>query len=204
MNHSIRVLGLTGGIASGKSTVAQMFAALGAAVVSADELSREVVAPGMPALAEVAAAFGREILNDDGGLDREKLGRQVFADAQARRRLESILHPAIRRLSEEKLARLRNSSAPLIVYEAPLLFEAGAEGRVDAVLTVCVDADEQLQRLSERDGFSADEARARVAAQMPQAEKAERSEYVMQNSGSLEALRAQVSALFEELTAARR
>jgi len=203
MDRTIRVLGLTGGIASGKSTVAQLLADLGAAVVSADELSREVVAPGMPALAEVVEAFGEDVLDNDGGLDREKLGQQVFADAAARRRLEAILHPAIGRLAEDRLGDLRRSSAPLVVYEAPLLFEAGAEGRVDAVLTVCVDARAQLQRLIERDRFSSEEARARVAAQMPQAEKAARSAFVIDNSGTLATLREQVTELFRELTGAR-
>ena len=199
MKRKVRVLGLTGGIASGKSTVAGMLAEMGATVVSADELSREVVAPGMPALAEVVRVFGAGVLGEDGNLDREELGQRVFADNAARQRLEAILHPAIRRLSEERLASLRSSAAPLIVYEAPLLFEAGAESRVDEVLAVTIDEGEQLRRLVERDGFSVEEAQARIAAQMPQAEKAERADHVIDNGGSLEVLRGQVETLFREL-----
>jgi len=203
MSDTIRVLGVTGSIASGKSTVAKMFAELGAAVVSADELAREVVVPGEPALSAVVAAFGAGVLRADGRLDRDELGRRVFADPAARKRLEAILHPAIRARAEQRLAELRRSQVPLVVYEAPLLFEAGAEGRVDAVLTVTVDEEEQLRRVVERDGLSVEEARRRIAAQMPQAEKAARSDFRIDSGCSLQTLRAAVAALYGSLVASR-
>jgi len=201
MKETIRVLGVTGGIASGKSTVAEMFASLGATVVSADALAREVVAPGEPALHEVVAVFGEEVLREDGSLDREALGERIFADPAARRRLEAILHPAIRQRAERRLAELRASNAPLVVYEAPLLFEAGAEQRVDAVLAVTVDAEEQLRRLTSRDGLGLVEARRRVDAQMPQAEKAARADFRIDSHCSLEELRDRVAELYHALVA---
>jgi len=200
MEKQIRVLGLTGGIASGKSTVARMFSDLGSEVVSADALAREAVAPGTTTLAAVVREFGAGVLCRDGSLDRGALGRRVFADAPARRRLEALLHPAIRALSEARLAALRRTEGPLVIYEAPLLFEAGAEARVDAVLVVTVDAEEQLRRLMERDGFSEAEARARMAAQMPQAEKVARADFLIDSGCTLEELRGRVSALYARLT----
>jgi len=201
MENGLRVLGLTGGIASGKSTVARMFSELGAVVVNADELAREVVAPGSATLAAVVREFGPGVLRPDGSLDREGLGRRVFADGTVRRRLEALLHPAIRELSESRLAALRRSAAPLIIYEAPLLFEAGAETRVDAVLVVTVSEAEQLRRLVERDRFSEAEARARMAAQMPQAEKVARADWLIDSDCSLEVLQGRVADLYARLTA---
>jgi len=202
MAGRIRLLGLTGSIASGKSTVAEMFRQLGAAVVDADALAREVVEPGSPALGEVVALFGEDILNQQGQLDREQVGKRVFADAEARKRLEEILHPAIRELSIQRLAELRASGVPLIVYEAPLLFEAGAEKRVDAVAVVTVPEQEQLRRLVERNGFTRQEARARVDSQMSQEEKVSRADYVIDNGGSRESLQSQTEYLYRELTGA--
>ena len=199
LRNKIRVLGVTGGIASGKSTVAQILSELGASVVSADELAREVVAPGSPVLAEVVSVFGKGVLRSDGSLDREFLGRRVFADEAARRWLEGILHPAIRDLSVQRLAELRGADVPLVVYEAPLLFEAGAQERVDAVLAVIVDDDLQLRRVMQRDDISRNEARARVVAQMPQHEKAARADFVIENNESLESLRDSVARLYHRL-----
>lgn len=197
------ILGLTGGIASGKSSVADMFVECGALLVSADLLAREVVNPGSPTLAKLVDVFGEEILTPGGSLNREVLAQQVFADPIARRRLESITHPAIAHLAACRLAALTSSPHDLIVYEAPLLFEAGAEKRVDLILVVVVDQDTQLSRLLLRDNLSATEARQRVAAQWPQADKVEKADFVIDNSGSLQQTRAAVAALYHYLTRVR-
>jgi len=195
------VLGVTGGIASGKSMVATMFAELGATLLSADQLAREAVEPGSVGLAQVVEAFGSGVLAEDGRLDRERLGQVVFADPEARQSLEGIIHPQIARLAEDQLARLRKTDAALIVYEAPLLFEAGGEQRVDQTLVVLVDPEQQLARLVERDKLTTEQARTRVAAQWSQADKLLRADYVIDNSGSVEQTRQAVSLLYYTLVA---
>lgn len=190
------VLGLTGGIASGKSSVAAIFAELGAVVVSADQLAREAVAPGSPALEALVAAFGPSVLTSTGELDRKAVGRLVFADPVARERLNAVTHPAIARLSAARLDTLRTQGVPLVVYEAPLLLEAGAEQRVDRVLVVTVDPGLQRQRLAARDRLDGPAIEARIAAQWPQAEKVARADYVIDNSGSPAQTRQQVVALY--------
>jgi dephospho-CoA kinase len=189
------VLGITGGIASGKSSVAAMFADLGAVVVSADQLAREAVAPATATLALLAEAFGPAIVNAAGELDRAALGRIVFAEPAARERLNAITHPAIAGLSEARLGELRRQGVPLVIYEAPLLFEAGAEQRVDRILVVTVDPAVQQQRLADRDCLTAEQIAARIAAQWPQAEKVAHADYVIDNSGTFEQTRSQVTAL---------
>jgi dephospho-CoA kinase len=194
------ILGLTGGIASGKSFVADCFVECGAILVSADLLAREVVNPGSPTLAKLVDAFGEEILTPGGSLNREVMARKVFADPVARRRLESITHPSIAHLAECRLAELKLAPHDLIVYEVPLLFEAGAESRVDQVLVVVVDPDLQLARLLQRDKLSEAEARQRIAAQWPQADKVQRADFVIDNSGTLAQTRVMVAALYDYLT----
>jgi len=193
------ILGLTGGIASGKSLVAETFRSLGALVVSADELAREVVRPGSETLRRLVGQFGREILQADGSLDRKALSEKVFTDTGAREALNRITHPAIAALAEKRLQELSQQAGQLVVYEAPLLFEAGAERRVDAVLVVRIDEPLQLERLMRRDGLTEDQARARIAAQMPQPEKTARADYVIDNSGSPEETSEQVRKIFQEL-----
>ncbi|WP_429884346.1 dephospho-CoA kinase [Geoalkalibacter halelectricus] len=195
----VRVLGITGGIASGKSSVAQAFAQLGAAVLSADELARAVVQPGSAVLLRLRERFGVRILDADGCLDRAALATVVFNDPQSRQALNALIHPAIAELAQERLENLRRSEAPLVVYEAPLLFEAGAEQRVDAVLVIKVAPRVQLQRLMARDGLDEAAARLRVDAQMPQEEKVGRADYVIDNSGSFAETLEQVQALFKKL-----
>ena len=197
------VLGITGGIASGKSSVAAIFAEFGAAVVSADRLAREAVAPGTATLAALVEAFSPQILAATGELDREVLGRLVFADPAARERLNAITHPAIARLSTARLSALRHAGLPLVVYEAPLLFEAGAQQRVDRVLVVVTEPGVQRRRLAERDGLAPAEIDRRIAAQWPQSEKVARADFVIDNSGTLEQTRAQVSALYHSLLSSR-
>lgn len=193
------ILGVTGGIASGKTLVTHIFRQLGAAVVSADELAREVVAPGSPTLALLVERFGPEILLQSGELDRPALAALIFADPQARVDLNAITHPAIARLSVARLAELAAAEGTLVVYEAPLLYEAGAEKRVDAVLVVTVPEVLQLQRLMARDQLSEPVARERIAAQLSQAEKAARADFVIANDATVAALEAQVRALFQRL-----
>jgi dephospho-CoA kinase len=194
------ILGLTGGIASGKSTVADCFVECGALLVSADQLAREVVHPGSPTLEKLVDVFGMGILTAGGSLDREMLGQKVFADPEARRMLESVTHPAIAHLAECRLADLNKAPHDLIVYEAPLLFEAGAESRVDKILVIVVDPAVQLQRLLDRNTLSETEARQRITAQWPQADKVQKADYVIDNSGSLEQVRVMVEALYDYLT----
>jgi dephospho-CoA kinase len=194
------ILGVTGGIAAGKSMVTEVFRSLGAVVVSADELAREVVEPGSAALQQLIGRFGTGILREDGSLDRKALAALIFSDTEARLALNRIIHPAIAVLSEERLQALARQGEPLIIYEAPLLFEAGAEGRVDAVLVVTVEDKLQRQRLMDRDGISETEAKARIAAQMSQAEKAARADFVIDNSGTREETEARIRTLFQRLT----
>ena len=195
------ILGLTGGIASGKSLVAEAFRTLGALVVSADDLAREAVRPGSEPLRQLVDRFGRKILLADGALDRKALAEQIFADDRAREALNRITHPAIAALAEKRLRELAQRGAPLVVYEAPLLFEAGAEKRVDAVLVVSIDERQQRTRLMQRDGLNEEQVQARIASQMPQAEKAAKADYVLENSGSPEATVEQVRRLFQKLVA---
>jgi dephospho-CoA kinase len=194
------ILGITGSIACGKSIVARLFGELGAAVVSADELARDVIAPGSPLLAELRERFGPVIVEPNGTVDRKALAAMIFSDHAARRDLNRIMHPAIAALAEARLKQLSRARS-LVVYEAPLLFEAGAEGRVDAVLVVRIEPQRQLERLMARDGVSEAEARSRIAAQMPQDEKIARADFVIDNSGSLEGTQAQVRDLFACLRA---
>ena len=199
MGNRNLILGITGSIASGKSLVAELLHKRGASVLSADQLAREVVEPGSPVLDSLVLQFGEEILTRAGELDRENLGRLVFADEDARQRLNALLHPAIAELSERRLFELVKSGAALIVYEAPLLYEAGAEKRVDKVVVVTVDPEVQLQRIVARDQLDESAARLRVAAQMPQEEKVARADYVIDNSGSITDLEKEVVRLWHEL-----
>jgi dephospho-CoA kinase len=191
----VKALGLTGGIGSGKSMVARMFAQLGADVVDADQLAREVVEPGQPALAEIATAFGQDVLLPDGRLNRGKLAGIIFADAGARARLNAITHPKIRERMDAEIAARRSGSGVLIV-DIPLLYENARTGTVETVIVVWVDPETQLRRLQERDGLTPEEARQRIAAQMPLDEKRARADLVVDNSGSRESTRRQVEAIY--------
>ena len=193
------ILGLTGTIASGKSSVAAMFADLGATVVSADQLAREVVAPGSSTLQALVEVFGPSIVDAAGALDREALAQRVFDDAAARAQLNAITHPAIAQLAESRLQELRARHEPLVIYEAPLLFEAGAAQRVDLVLTVTLDPALLRQRLAGRDRLTPAQMQARIDAQWPQAEKVARADFVIDNSGSFAETRRQVAALYQHL-----
>jgi len=174
----MKLLGLTGGVGMGKSTSAQLLGWRGAAIVDTDDLARQVVQPGQPALAEVQAAFGRGIVGPDGQLRREELARIVFADATARQKLEAILHPRIRELWRAQIAAWRQDGKPLAVVVIPLLFETNAEADFDAVICVGCTAATQRQRLQAR-GWKPEEIAQRIAAQWPIAEKMARANYVI-------------------------
>jgi dephospho-CoA kinase len=193
----VRVIGLTGGIASGKSTVARILEQLGTVVIDADKLSREVVIPCQPAYHAIVEAFGEGILNRDLTIDRKALGKIVFADPIARKRLEAITHPAIRALAEEKLEELRRAGTGIVFYMAPLLVEAGVTSRVDEIWVVYADAETQLKRLMARDGINRDEAGQRLAAQMPMEEKATYGKVVIDNRGTPEETERQVREICE-------
>ncbi|MGB9483490.1 MAG: dephospho-CoA kinase [Candidatus Dormiibacterota bacterium] len=191
-----RVIGLTGGIASGKSTVAQMLGERGAWVVDADQLAREVVSLNSPALEEIAQTFGEAVLASDGSLDRAQLGEVVFSDDSAREQLNAIVHPRVLELSREEIRKAAGAGAQLIVYDVPLLFETSRQQEFDGTLVVWVDPLTQLLRLRLRTGLDEDQARARIAAQMPLSRKRELANWVIDNSGSLEATRALLDDLW--------
>ncbi|WP_303722426.1 dephospho-CoA kinase [Malonomonas rubra] len=200
MPHKNLILGITGSIASGKSIIAAAFVQKGAALVDADQLARDVVAPGSPVLKQLVERFGERVLLSDGQLNREYLSQIVFSDAEALQDLNRIMHPAIGQLAIERLQQLRvKPGLPLVVYEAPLLFEANSEGRVDKVLVVKIDEDIQLQRLMQRDGLNETAAKQRIDAQMAQEEKLARADFVIDNSGTVHEALQQVEVLWERL-----
>ncbi|MDN3520721.1 dephospho-CoA kinase [Halomonas ramblicola] len=189
------IVGLTGGIASGKSTVARAFAALGVPWVDADDVAREVVEPGEPALAEIAARHGTRVLNDDGGLNRRALREIVFNDPDERRWLESVTHPRIRTRLLEHLARLQAGGAPYVLLVSPLLFESGQSAMVDRCLVIDVPETLQIERTAARDDVDAAQARAIVAAQMPREARLAWADEVLDNSGDEAAMRRRVAEL---------
>lgn len=188
----MRLIGLTGGIATGKSTVAHLLATRGASLIDADLLAREVVEPGTPALAQIAADFGPGVLQADGRLDRTALGAIVFADEARRQRLNTITHPRVAELMRERTAAALASPAPLVVVDVPLLFEGERRGMFEGVLLVWAPAQVQLARLVARDGWTEVEARQRIAAQMSIDAKRALATWVIDNSGSLAQTEAQV------------
>lgn len=190
----IRVFGLTGGLASGKSTVAAHWRARGLPVIDADALAREVVAPGSDGLERIVDAFGPTMLQA-GALDRRRLARLVFADPAALLRLEAITHPRIQARRTERLASLAAAGEPLACYEVPLLFEKQLEAGLRPIVVVSVPEPVQLARARARDGSTEEEVRARLAAQLPLAEKVARADYVIDNSGAPQATLAKSDAV---------
>lgn len=188
------VIGLTGGIASGKSVAARVLAGLGIGIVDADQIAREIVAPGSDGLAAVVAAFGSEVLTAEGALDREKVAARVFREPEARKILQAITHPRIAVRSAERLAALAATETPYVVYDAPLLVEVGAHKGLDALIVIAAERDTQVARAVARDGMTRDEAERRIAAQLPLADKVAVADYVVNNDGTLEALEAAVHA----------
>ncbi len=196
----MRIIGLTGSIASGKSTVSAMLREIGAAVVDADAIVHDLQRPGTPVLGAIVREFGPGVLRPDGSLDRQALGRIVFADAGRRRALEAIVHPAVRAEMRRQIEEHRRAGRPAVVLDIPLLFESGWDRMVDEVWLVYVDGATQKARLMARSGLSPEEAEARIAAQMDLEEKARRADRVIDNRGSLEETRAQVLAAWQAVT----
>lgn len=196
------LIGLTGGIGTGKSTVARMLAEKGARIISADALAREVVAKGEPALQLIAERFGPEVITPDGELDRARLARIVFSDAEARADLERIVHPRVRERLEAQIKALKaEGSASVVVYDAPLLYETGASlPMLSTVVVVYAPKEVQKRRLIEDRGMTPEEAERRIAAQLPTEGKARRADYVIDNSGDLAETRRQVDRLWEAWT----
>ena len=192
------VFGLTGNIGTGKSTVARLFAERGVPVIDADQVARELVAPGTPGLAEVVARFPA-VLTASGELDRKALADRVFADAQERAALNAILHPRIGAEVRARLDRLAARGAPIAIYEAALIVENGLHHGLDGLIVVNAPVEEQIRRLRARDGMTEEEARARIRAQLPAQEKVKAADFVIENTGATELLRAQVARVADTL-----
>lgn len=200
-------IGLSGGIGSGKSTVSRLLEELGATIVDADAIVHELQAAGQPMLREIAAAFGDEVIREDGSLDRAAVGAIVFRDPDRRRELEGIVQPPVVAEMARRAKAAIEAGAPMVVMDIPLLFEGKKSGRgsaatmdYDATVCVWVPVDVQIERTMARDGCDRGEAERRVAAQMPIDEKRDMADHVIDNSGSPDATRHQVVALFEALT----
>lgn len=201
------VLGLTGGIGSGKSTVGAMLVELGAVLVDADAIVHELQAPGSPMLSEIAAALGSHVIGPDGALDRKAVAAIVFADPEARTRLGLIVHPPTIAEMARRMHAAQNAGVPVVVLDIPLLLEGRQRGTgsgallpFDAVVVAWVPEEVQIARAANRDGATREEIEARVRAQLSLDEKREMADYVIDNSGSLDDTRSQVEALWEKLT----
>ncbi len=192
-------VGLTGGVASGKSTVSAILDELGAVIIDGDVLAREVVAKGTPGLEQVVAEFGTELLTPDGDLDRPAMGRIVFADESARRRLEAIVHPLV----FERIVELEAATSPddVVVHDIPLLAESGRADTFDAVIVVDADPELQVERMISERGWTREDAQSRMLAQASREERLAIATHVIENDGTLDQLRARVEEVFRELRA---
>jgi dephospho-CoA kinase len=197
----VKLLGLTGGIACGKSTVAAILRRCGAAIINADELSREVVQPKQDAWKEIIETFGSTILQEDKTLDRKKLRKIVFDNPEARKKLEAIIHPRVRALAERRISELAAAGCSLIVYEVPLLFEGQIHLWLRPVVLVACDIEIQKKRLVKRDHLTDTEAQQHLDAQMSLKEKRKLADYVIENDGNLEELEQQVREVLQKIKA---
>jgi dephospho-CoA kinase len=198
------VAGMTGGIASGKSTVAEMFARNGARVIDADRIAREAVRKGTPAYADIIAHFGETILQEDGEIDRSSLAMIIFHDETERKVLERIVHPRVKKETARRLEQIRQQDPhAVVILDVPLLFESGMVQDLNDIIVVYVPQAVQIQRLMARDGSSEAEALARIRSQMPIEKKRALADRVIDNSGSLENTRAQTLAVYNQLAARR-
>lgn len=197
----MRHLALTGGIGSGKSTVAQFFATHGATIIDADAISRALMEPGQQVLADVVATFGDHLLDETGRLDRQALANIVFNDDDARHRLNAIVHPAVREESKLQLKHAIEADPDnaVIIQDIPLLVETGQAEQFDGVIVVYTEMDTRLQRLVEARGMDTDDARARIAAQATDEQRRAAADWIIDNSGSLDNTEAQVAAVWKEL-----
>jgi dephospho-CoA kinase len=199
--HAMRVIGLTGGIASGKSTVSRMFADLGAKVVDADKIAREVVEPGKPALADIVKTFGADMLLPSGDLDRKKLGAVVFNDPQKRAQLNAITHPRIAATVQERLDELRKQGAEVAIYEAALIVENKIHLGMEGLIVVAIDEETQIDRMARRDELTREEAQKRIHAQAPLSDKIAVADWVIETNGALPSTREKVAKVWEEIRA---
>ncbi len=195
----MKVIGLTGGVGSGKSTVARILRDLGAEVIDADEAAHAVYEPGTPGFEAVVREFGESVVRG-GRIDRERLGRLVFNDEESRRRLNAIVHPLVREWMAARTTEAFERGAEVVVQDVPLLYENGLEGLFSSIVLVYVPEDLQVERLVEGRGFTDQRSRAVIAAQMPIEEKRRRSHHIIDNSGTLEATRQQVEEIWQQIT----
>lgn len=195
----MKKVGLTGGIGSGKSTVARMLGGAGFSVVDADQIARDIMAPGSPVLDEVAADFGADLIGDDGALDRGELARRAFATKEDTQRLNAITHPAIRAESERRFAAAEEAGEQAVIYDMPLLVDLGLNQDMDLTVVVDVDKEERIRRLVDKRGLDETDARARMAQQIDDATRLAAADVVIDNNGPLEALEPQVAALIEKI-----
>jgi len=196
------LVGLTGGIATGKSTVASIFRRFGATVIDADQLAREVVRPGKPAWREIVKSFGKRVLLPDRTIDRPALGSIVFHNRRKLRRLEQIIHPRVAREQQRRARDIaRRTPDALIIYEVPLLFEAGVNTRVDKIIVVTADRGTQVARLKRRNGLTRREAIQRITSQLPLAEKARRADIVLDGTKSKSSLSREIRRVVQDLRA---
>lgn len=191
------IVGLTGGYASGKSTVAGMFAEMGTVIIDADILARKVVEPGKSAWNKIVEHFGEKVLNEDKTLNRKTLGEIVFNDETERKRLESIIHPRVLEEEQKAIYEIRKKDPEaIVILSVPLLIESGHHKICDRIVVVTVDEQTHIQRLVKRDDFSREEAIKRISTQMPLSEKVKYADFVIDNSGSLEETKRQVRKIF--------
>ena len=197
----MKKIGLTGGIGSGKSTVAKLLEHEGFPVVDADKIAREIMEPGSPVLDEVAAAFGDDLINEDGSLDRGELARRAFVDKPSTEKLNSITHPAIRAESERRFAAAEAAGEPAVIYDMPLLVELGMHRGMDLTVVVDVDAEERVRRLTMSRGLDEADARARIAQQIDDATRKAAADIIIDNNGDEENLKPQVEKLVQQIRA---
>lgn len=192
--------GLTGGIATGKSYIDRCFVDLGAHLIDADLIAREVVEPDKPAWKKIVDHFGESILNPDRTLDRKKLGKRVFANREELKRLESFIHPEVFKREDELVREIRDKDPDaIIIVDAALMIESGSYKRFDKVILVVVDESIQLERLMNRDGISKEEALQKISSQMPQSEKRKFADFIIDSSGTRDESKSQVEELFQKL-----
>ena len=195
----MKKVGLTGGIGSGKSTVARMLGRAGFAVVDADQIARDIMEPDSPVLDEVAAEFGADLIGADGALNRGELARRAFATTEDTKRLNSITHPAIRAESERRFAAAEAAGEQAVIYDMPLLVDLGLHKDMDLTVVVDVDKDERIRRLVAKRGLDESDARARMAQQIDDEARLATADVVIDNNGPLDALDQQVAALVEKI-----
>ena len=193
------IVGLTGGIVGGKSTVASMFRDLGAKIIDADKLGHSVILPNKPAWKKIVKIFGKDILQNDLTIDRKKLGKIVFANKTFLKKLNEVTHPEITKMIKKEIDSATNNQEKVLIIDAALIYEAKIDRLMDKIIVVYIDKDEQIKRLIKRNNFSRDEALQRVRSQIPMEEKAKMADYVIDNSNSLSKTREQVEKIWQSL-----